>query len=108
MEKKIIYASQEQQEKDELFNRRVMFMKAIAWQLDKWLTDIKVRADVSIIRCIECGLDVAEITMKDDLETIVVESFMGKREFTFPLMASDNSKVFNSLLGYLAGLHWRY
>ena len=108
MEKKIIYASQEQQEKDELFDRRVMFMKAIAWQLDKWLTDIKVRADVSIIRCVECGLDVAEIRMKDDLETIVVESFMGKREFTFPLMASDNSKVFNSLLGYLAGLHWRY
>lgn len=108
MEKKIIYASQEQQEKDELFDRKVMFMKAIAWQLNKWLTDISVKADVSIIRCVECGLDVAEITMKDDLETLVVESFMGKREFTFPLMANDNTKTFNSLLGYLADLQWRY
>lgn len=108
MEKKIIYTTQEQQEKDEFFDRKVMFMKAIAWQLDKWLTDIKVKTDGSTIRCIECGLDIAEVTMKDDLETIVVESFMGGKEFTFPLMANDNSKVFNNLLGYLSNLHWRY
>ena len=108
MEKKIIYTTQEQQEKDEFFDRKVMFMKAIAWQLDKWLVDIKVYVELSTIKCVECGLDVAEITMKDDLETIVVESFMGEKEFTFPLMANDNSKVFNSLLRYLADLHWRY
>ena len=82
MEKKIIYTTQEQQEKDEFFDRKVMFMKAIAWQLDKWLTDIKVKTDGSTIRCIECGLDIA--------------------------MANDNSKVFNNLLGYLSNLHWRY
>lgn len=108
MEKKIIYASQKQQEKDELFDRKVMFMKAIAWQLDKWLTDIKVYVDLSTIRCVECGIEVATAILKDDFETIVVESFMGKREFTFPLMANDNSKAFNTLLGYLADIQWRY
>ena len=105
---KNVFEGLTEKQKDELFDRKVMFMKAIAFQLDKWLTDIKVKTDGSTIRCIECGLDIAEVTMKDDLETIVVESFMGGKEFTFPLMANDNSKVFNNLLGYLSNLHWRY
>lgn len=97
-----------EKQKDELFDRKVKFMKAIAWQLNKWLSDIRTRVDVATIVCIECGLKVAAIEMKDDLETLIVESFMGEREFTFPLMANDNSKVFNSLLGYISDLQWRY
>lgn len=108
MEKKIIYTTQEQQEKDEFFDRKVMFMKAIAWQLDKWLVDIKVYVELSTIKCVECGIEVATAEMKDDLETLVVKSFMGEREFIIPLMANDNSKIFDKLFGYLANLHWRY
>ena len=97
-----------EKQKDELFDRKVMFMKAIAYQLDKWLTDIKVYVDLSTIKCVECGIEVATAIMKDDLETLVVKTFMGEKEFIIPMMANDNSKVFNNIFGFLAKLHWRY
>ena len=105
---KNVFEGLTEKQKDELFDRKVMFMKAIAFQLDKWLTDIKIYVDLSTIKCVECGIEVATAEMKDDLETLVVKSFMGEREFTIPLMANDNSKILNNLFGYLAELHWRY